>query len=209
MDLDLEGWPGSVRNRNRLAQRRQYISLYQRKLQLARQQQASGQKLGSDEQVRLAGCIAAASVSRLPASPRYNLVCLWLKMFHHVMQARMKVESDAIAELESRFTAEDAELFRMFAERTLPELPPNAAGGDSADETRSAARESDKTSCGDAMKFVSLHAHDSCVALQSAWLDAVGRVHCGGLPWLLAAPGSAEPGGSSQPNDACLFFRCS
>ena len=48
----------------------------------------------------------------------------------------MKVESDALAELESRFTAEDAELFRMFAERTLPELSGNAA--DATDGARSA-----------------------------------------------------------------------
>lgn len=52
MDVHLEGWPASIRNRDRLAQRRQYISLYQRKLQLARQQQASGQQLTAGEQVQ-------------------------------------------------------------------------------------------------------------------------------------------------------------
>jgi type II secretory pathway pseudopilin PulG len=50
-DVVLDGWPGSLRNRDRLAQRRQYISLYQRKLQLARQQKASGQQLDPDEKV--------------------------------------------------------------------------------------------------------------------------------------------------------------
>ncbi len=39
----------------------------------------------------------------------------------------MTMESDAIAELESRFTAEDVRLFRMAGERTLSELPANDA----------------------------------------------------------------------------------
>lgn len=47
----------------------------------------------------------------------------------------MAMESDAISELESRFTAEDTELFRMAAERTLPELPTDDA--EPADGARS------------------------------------------------------------------------
>jgi hypothetical protein len=53
-----------------------------------------------------------------------------------MLQAQMKLESNAIAELELRFTTEDAELFRLFAERTLPELSSNAA--DATDDARSA-----------------------------------------------------------------------
>ena len=52
MDVHLEGWPTPVSNRERLAQRRQYLSLYQRNLQLARQQQRTGRQLSSDERVR-------------------------------------------------------------------------------------------------------------------------------------------------------------
>ena len=50
-------------------------------------------------------------------------------------QARMTMESDAIVELESRFTAEDTRLFRMAAKRTLPELPIDAA--DATNDARS------------------------------------------------------------------------
>jgi hypothetical protein len=46
---------------------------------------------------------------------------------HVTLQARMTMEAGAIAELESRFTVEDTRLFRMAAERTLPELPANDA----------------------------------------------------------------------------------
>lgn len=53
-DVSIEGWPGSLRNRDRLAQRRQYISLYQRKLHLARQQEASNQQLDPGDKVRSA-----------------------------------------------------------------------------------------------------------------------------------------------------------
>ncbi len=56
MDAHLEGWPAPMRNRERLAQRRQYISLYQRKLQLGRQQQRSGQQLTADEKVERRHC---------------------------------------------------------------------------------------------------------------------------------------------------------
>ena len=51
-DVNIEGWPGSLRNKDRLAQRRQYISLYQRKLHLARQQKASNQQLDPGEKVQ-------------------------------------------------------------------------------------------------------------------------------------------------------------
>ncbi len=53
------------------------------------------------------------------------------------MQAQVKVEADAMAALEARFAAQDVELFRLLAERTLPEPPPPAA----ADESAAAARQ--------------------------------------------------------------------
>jgi hypothetical protein len=73
LDVDLEGWPGSLRNRDRLAQRRQYIKLYQRKLQLARQQKASSQQLDPTEKVR-----SLASTSILTVSTVCSMsACIW------------------------------------------------------------------------------------------------------------------------------------
>ena len=108
-------------------------------------------------------------------------------------QARMTMESDAIVELESRFTAEDTRLFRMAAERTLPELPTDAA--DATDDARSGHLIA--SPCISQLWGYEGDSHDNtrCSSyLQSARLDAVGPVDCGGLPWLPAAPSSAQPG---------------
>ena len=52
------------------------------------------------------------------------------------MQARAKVEADALAALEGKFAAEDKELFRLLAERTLPEVPPVPGADESAADAR-------------------------------------------------------------------------
>ena len=120
------------------------------------------------------------------------------------LQAKMTMESDAISELESRFTAEDTRLFRMAAERTLPELPPNAAnatgGTRSGCDISIAVHLATLGPCG-STRATSIEWNVSC--LQSSRLDAVGPVDCGRISWLPATPSSPEPGSLGLGRISC------
>lgn len=117
----------------------------------------------------------------------------------------MKVESDALTTLEARFTAEDTKLFRLVAERTLPELPPHASNNESASEARcisSVCKQNSIAMCSQNVMNAAERAMfaDPCLGLlfQSARVDAVGPVDRSWLSWVPATSGATQPGKSCR-----------